>query len=302
MSLKDCLKQCVRHGFFKPWNPVLATQLRQEISALQPLTVDKAHSASTEEWIGNRLRLRELIMTNNPTHFLTWDVIGKTMFVGDSPYVATELTALRNANDWRTRWKPAIREDSAGAPKRFRGYLASSGNLIHHAYTLYYFERHLKRAIDGFQGIIEFGGGYGSFCRLVRKLGFRRQYIIFDLPEFSALQRYFLTSVGVPVDVSNNVRCVSDFDRLKANLAPGSDWLCVALWSLSETSLDFRRQFLDNVSAVTSWLIAYQGRFGEVDNVEFFADWTQRKSDFSWHSKEIPQLPGNYYLIGSRKQ
>ena len=47
--------------------------------------------------------------------------------------------------------------------------------------------------------IVEFGGGYGSMCRLLHKLGFSGQYFIYDLPEFVALQRYFLKSIGMPV-------------------------------------------------------------------------------------------------------
>ena len=45
--------------------------------------------------------------------------------------------------------------------------------------------------------IVEFGGGYGSMCRLVRKLGFKGRYVIFDLRPILALQKYYLGLHGV---------------------------------------------------------------------------------------------------------
>ncbi|HWN97236.1 MAG TPA: hypothetical protein VNT99_19550 [Methylomirabilota bacterium] len=248
------------------------------------------------------MRLRELIETEDPRRFIEWDVVSKTMFVGSAPYVAKELRALRSSRKWPTRWKQAVREDSAGLPERCRFHLTSSGNLIHHAYSLDSFERATGRSIEHFPRIIEFGGGYGSLCRLVHRLGFRGEYLIFDLPEFSALQRYFLSSVGVPVsddDQSRGVHCISDLETLKAMTTARLGWLFVGLWSISETPLDFRHSILGEGANIDSYLIAYQDRFGEVDNVEFFSKWACARTNIEWTSILIPHLPTNQYLIGT---
>jgi hypothetical protein len=45
--------------------------------------------------------------------------------------------------------------------------------------------------VRGFDFVIEFGGGYGSLCRLFFNQQFKGQYVLFDLPPFSALQHFF---------------------------------------------------------------------------------------------------------------
>src|SRR4029077_4227477 len=141
------------------------------------------------------------------------------------------------SRSWRRRWRPALREDSTGLPQRCRYDIRSSGNLIHHAYTLFKFEQSVGKTIDQFSSIFEFGGGYGGFCRLAHRLGFRGTYLIFDLPEFSALQKFFLESLRIPVNDGQKrpgVHCISDFADLESRLGVSTDWLLVGLWSLSE--------------------------------------------------------------------
>ena len=61
------------------------------------------------------------------------------------------------------------------------------------------FEETTGSKIDTLELIFEFGGGYGSMCRLAHNLGFNQAYIIFDLQPFSALQNYYLSSLDLPV-------------------------------------------------------------------------------------------------------
>ncbi len=58
--------------------------LRVRIRALPPLP-DSASNRSEGEWLANRQQLRQHILQSDPIRFLEWDVIGKTMFVGDAP-------------------------------------------------------------------------------------------------------------------------------------------------------------------------------------------------------------------------
>lgn len=39
------------------------------------------------------------------------------------------------------------------------------------------------------QEIVEFGGGYGSFFRLLKNLGYTNKYFIYDLPVMCASNR-----------------------------------------------------------------------------------------------------------------
>jgi hypothetical protein len=79
----------------------------------------------------------------------------------------------------------------------------SSGTLIHHAYHLHRFETVTGRFLLELQEIIEFGGGYGSMARLLARLGYRGRYHIHDLPEFAALQRFYLRMVQADTQASD---------------------------------------------------------------------------------------------------
>jgi hypothetical protein len=304
MPIKPIVKRLLKRRLGSPTQSELelTDKLRKQISDLPELKAQNK-SAAVDEWIGYRMQVRELIATTDPRCFIDWDVIRKTMFVGNAGYIAEELDCLRSSGAWRERWRKVLREDALGRPPRSRYYLKSSNNLIHHAYTIYRFEQATGRSIEQFPRIIEFGGGYGGFCRLVHRLGFRGEYLIFDLPEFSNLQHYFLTSLGLPVRMERNVggiSCISDLGVLREAMAANSDWLFVALWSLSETSLELRREFLKDPTIFASYLIAYQDQFLEIDNIKFFRELTGELDNVNWRLKEIPHLPGNQYLFGTR--
>jgi hypothetical protein len=156
--------------------------------------------------------------------------------------------------------------------------------------------------------IVEFGGGYGCLCRIICRFGFRGRYVICDLPEFSALQRYFLNAAGVGRGISRNpeeeagIVLISDpslFRPLPSQTSRHNAF--IALWSLSETDMDFRRKVVGAFGDFQYYLLAYQDRFGEVDNEQFFAEFTAAKGDYTWTLTRIPHIPGNSYLVGVRR-
>ena len=262
-------------------------------------------------WQVHLQRFRELLQTADPREFLRWDVVRRTMFGGSQSYVQPELDALRGLEDWETRWRPAIRESAVGRPKRYGAYPESSGNLIHHAYHLARFEAVTRRRVDALQRVFEFGGGYGSMCRLFRQLGFRGQYVMYDFPEFAALQEFFLRSLDIPVAAdlaatgsTGAALCLSDLPALRTVLA---DWrgrpdtLFLATWSISETPLETRNVILPLVSACACYLIAYQHEIPALNNREFFTRWAAEQADVAWQHTDIEHLPGSAYLIGARR-
>lgn len=281
-------------------------RLRESIKALVPLGTDNLSAAPA--WRNFAAQLRLNLLERNPDFFLRWNVIADTMFVFHAPYIATELRCLRARGDWATRWRPAIREDAVGAPTPYLCYPQSSGNMIHHAYHLSVFETSTKTAVTDYDVIIEFGGGYGSLCRLAHKLGFKGTYIIYDLPELSALQTFFLGSLGLRISDSvlgaitnNSIACCSDLaELLNASLGKleGMRVLFIATWSLSESPLETRESLKDLCSNCTAHLIAYQHAFRGIDNASFFDGWSHVLRTFEWHHHEISHLPGNSYLIG----
>ena len=274
------------------------------------------------QWQRNIDRLVELACAHDPRDFLTWDVVRDTMFVGDEPYVAEELSFLQSLGDWDSRWGPAIEESAARRPPRYSGHPTSSGNLIHHAYHLARFESASGYRVEDHEVIVEFGGGYGSTCRLIERLGFSGKYIIYDLPAFSALQRYYLSSIGLEVSPDSTpeehamvISCEHDLDQVRyligaAGAAGPADKaeasvrrLFIGEWSISETPPTIRDRFLPLTLGFDSHLIAYQSEFGGVDNTTYFATHADRSGEIEWSDSVIPHLSPveeHHYLFGWR--
>ena len=287
----------------------LVEELRGQFRAIRHADAGDA-PPSEAAWMNHARRLSELVLNDDPREFLRWDVIGDTMFVSHPEFVKKELAYLTGLPDWRGRWQEAIKESPAGHPLPYLSHPSSSGNLIHHAYHVAQFEEKMGRRAEEMDFILEFGGGYGSMCRLFHNLGFRGKYVIFDLPHFSALQRFYLKSLGLKVRpagasgaADEGVACVSDLESLEALLrdAGGRDSMFVATWSLSESPLWLRQSVLPLIERFSDFLIAYQHLYGEVNNLQFFSEWKAGMGEsVTWHERQIEHLPGSSYLFGRR--
>lgn len=288
----------------------LIRELRANCRQLSERQVNGASDAENT-WSKVANHFRYLVATEDPRNFLTWDHLG-TMFFESPQYVDPELAHLMRSPDWAARWSCAIKESEVGQPRSFPSYPQTSGNLIHHAYHLCRFEEMTGVSVDSFDLVIEFGGGYGSMCRLFHQLGFQGKYLIFDFAEFSYLQQFFLQSLDLPVHSPSALECqprgiatISDVEQLieltRSLRTRSPRALFVATWSLSETSVAFRREVLKIVEPFDGFLIAYQEKFGEVDNHGFFADWKNTKREVEWHHWPIEHLPGHFYLTGKKR-
>jgi hypothetical protein len=286
----------------------LAGELRARFRAL-PVLGTEGVSDSEAEWRRNMNELRAEVLRGDPRRFLTWPVIRRTMVVRRPRYLKVEYDHLRGLPDWADRWAPAVRENPAGRPFRYPRYPESSGNLLHHAYHVARFEAAVGEPVTHRETIVEFGGGYGSMGRLIRNLGFRGRYIIFDLPSFSALQRYYLQAIDLVVapddgsaTADNGNHCVSDPERLARMLTPTpAKALFIATWSLSETPPEVRQRITPLVRGFDAFLIAYQAAFGEMDNVAWFRTWREAIPGVAWQCLPIAHLPGRHdYLFGRR--
>lgn len=301
--LKRLIKQFL-NWIFDRHLPAASVQELEYLSELRStfrqLPVVNAENAEPSQaaWLGNMNRLRDHILNDDPRKFARWDVVSNTMVVGYENYIKSELSYLRRLPHWATRWRAALEEPSIGNLPRYPFYLASSANTVHHAYHLAQFEEKTRKRIEDMDCVFEFGGGYGNLCRLLYGLGFRGRYVLFDLPPFSALQRYYLKTAALPVD--SKIICLSDAEKLRTALAEfGGNKLFVATWSISETPLSIRNSILSAVSKFDYFLIAYQDQFQEVNNLHYFDSW-KRDIRVAWQNWPIEHLPASNYLIGSR--
>ncbi len=187
-------------------------------------------------------------------------------------------------------------------------YPTTSGTLIHHAYHFHRFESATGRSIVACTEIVEFGGGYGSMARLVTRLGFRGRYHIHDLPEFSALQRFYLRSVRAEVgegELADALFGITRSERREeASPSAGSqgDAVFLATWSLSETPLGLREEWRPALARFRYFLIGFQDRFEDIDNRTWFEDFAASRQDVEW--RFVPAVhrgEGRRYLFGVPK-
>lgn len=284
----------------------------EELALAAALRAELAQAPGADllpKWMQFREEMRRVFATGEPRNFLRFDIIQHTMCVTNSGAVVRELPALRLSPKW-PRFRRAVVESPAGNPIRFIYHPASSGNLLHHCYHVLRFEEATGADAAKLELVVEFGGGYGSMCRLFHRLGFRGRYFIYDFPEFSALQRYFLKSLGLPVrDPANGfaesgIYLLSDLDQLRCALAdrpvPAASAF-IATWSLSESPPELRERFLPLVADFGYHLIAFQDRFGEVDNRAWFDQFARSTAaQIDWTPKTLRHLPCNNYLFGHR--
>ena len=286
-------------------NPVERSRmykLRKEILSLPVITIDPASSAATKAWLANRIELRGQISWRDPRNFLQWDVVQRTMF---HKCKQIELEFLKKLPNWEDSARYLV-EDSIGNPKKFSFMPESSGNLIHHLYGISRFLGTHPVSVQNMSQVVEFGGGYGSIARLFYKMGFNGRYVIFDVPEFAALQEFFLSSLDISIPIfryptrERGIVILTEIEDFKKQCAFEQIDLFIATWSISESPLELREIVLKSVDGAKYWLFAYQKRFQDIDNIEYFRKYMS-SSQYDSNGFEIEHLPGQYYAFGSKK-
>lgn len=286
----------------------------QELEAQFTATLKSLTSAppadANENWRTNAAKLLLEATSGQIDHFTQWRSVRDSMFVGNEHYVGAELARLKSDRDWKSRWRPAICEDAYGAPEIVSKRDHASGNTIHHAHHILTFERETGTRLDDYDAVLEFGGGYGSLARVVRKLGFTGAYVIHDLPHYSALQRLFLSACGVSVDAGPEAQpgvvtlgnSLPQFEKLAS--LPWKRPLFVATWSLSETPLEIRNRVCELLPKFAGILMGYQAEFGGVDNHAWFGDLEMRlRASHIVRTPSIPRLDPKWgrYAIAHKK-
>lgn len=277
--------------------------LREAIMNLDDLKhVDD--SSSEGEWIRNRVELRKIIQDHDPTRFLEWDLIKFTMCIQfPARIIDTALRKLKKNKNFASYWKKALKETEVGMPLRHIKYPLSSGQTIYQAYHFSVFEKHAKIKVSDLGHIIEFGGGYGNGLRVASNLGFKGSYSIYDLPEFSLLQKFY-TSCWYPSSNDNQIsttnfgscdKFIIDTEKLIRN--KNSKSLFLATWSFTEAPADIRKKFDGIINEVDYILIGFLHTFKEVNN-KLYLEKLASSLGLNYSLIPICELDGkNYYFF-----
>lgn len=225
----------------------------------------------------------------DPDGFMGWPCVYHTMLVNHWS-MDFQLEQLRASPDW-PYWETAIYAPEVGHPPGFcpdyHPHTWHSKNLINQAYHILQWEQRTGRRIEQLEHIVEVGGGYGALALVCRRLGFRGRYIIYDLPEFSLLQEWFLSQVGVDAECRSGFMYRGEYDLL------------IAVYSLSETPHAYRVSAFDRLSA-DSYLLVYSGAWQDYDNLDWFTGWTAGQPGYDW--RHWPMVDENdrpdWYCVG----
>lgn len=261
-----------------------ADQFRHAMSQL-PEPVTTLEPPNWEYW---RWQLWQHVTSGrDPRDFLSWACIYHTMLQNHWPNsIALELEALRPEADY---WHRAITMPHFGNPPDYLPGTDFSMNQIHQCYHLKQWQDFTSWKVAGLNRIVEFGGGYGAMALACHRLGFRGEYIIYDLPEFALLQQYYLSQMGMPATWWEKPKVI-ECDLL------------IGIYSLSECPFGLRQHFLNTVGA-DSHLFLYSGQWEDYDNVSYFQN-PQRMGFLEewgkWQHTELTHLPfpNNWYSVG----
>lgn len=254
-----------------------------------------------------RSKLKKIISDKNRLkNFLREDEIHKIMFGLNRLTFFFELIKIRMDNNWKYIWSKIINEQKIGSPIPYFLYPKSSGNRIHDTFNL-------KMLIDlnekkkDFENIIEFGGGYGCLCNLIKKIYNINYYIIYDLPEVNLLQYYYLKKLNYNVYLNqiqlkrkNTIYLFSDIIKLKKFLKNSNfnNYMFLSNWGFSEVPTILRKKFNSIIIKSKITFIAFQKNFETVNNFNYFSKiLVNRKNKI----KIFSRLFENHYYILSNK-
>jgi glycosyltransferase involved in cell wall biosynthesis len=279
------------------------------LSEIRASSLDE--SIATNHWRQRCEELKKDAQTGSKFDFLRWPSLGD-FSVPELWIPPAWYNQLRSSSEWHRRWFYLTRESKVGNPQDYSNDFGSSPILIQHAYHLFRYERATHKALKDCDVIFEVGGGYGSFCRLLRNSGFSGLHVIYDLPHVSAIQRLYLSLSGFTEAPAREIgsrdrhgfSLISDseldavFERLESSrLRVGF----VATWSLSETSMSVRKKFFPRFHGIlASYLISYQFKWEGIDNINYFDDFADHRVDLDWRNEEIGEMIDinpSYYLF-----
>ena len=258
-------------------------------------------------FINFRIKLKEIISNKyRLKNFLREDEIHKVMFGLNRLTFLFELIKIRMDKNWKNIWSKIINEQKIGSPIPYFLYPKSSGNRIHDTFNF-------KMLIDlngkkkNFSNVIEFGGGYGSLCNLIKKIYKLDNYLIYDLPEVNALQYYYLKRLNYNVYINqikskkkNAIYLFSNVVKLNKFIENSklNNYMFISNWGFSEVPISLRKKFYLIINKSKFTYLAFQENFEKINNLNLFLKvLVNRKNSI----KKFNRLFENHYYLLSKK-
>ncbi len=209
-------------------------------------------------WDGFTDKIKNYLQTKDISTFIYWDILIYTMISGVDDI---EVNYLSNSKNWDF-WVKNLKEDVL-KPNSHHIYNFSSSNNLHHAYSLQVMMDKLNCSITDYNFVTEFGGGYGNMARLFKKCNNNVRYNIYDIPELTQIQKYYLKQNNI-----NDIIYLNNDDVIDKVLDKS---LFIGLWSITETPIENRDYYIEKLKMMdhNTIFIAMGDMFYNENNMEW---------------------------------
>jgi hypothetical protein len=229
--------------------------------------------------------------------FYNWPVLQQTMVAGVDEVEFNHL----NQSPWWPIWSETLHE-TALQPNSYNRFPSSSTNNMHHAYSLDVMMQQLNTPLNEFGIVIEFGAGYGNTCRLFKKWGHDKTYIIYDIPELISIQKHYFGANNITdVNYLSGLDGIA-FQQFEVN---SKNSLFLGLWSISETPRHERKALLEQLGfySCDNIFLAMGGTFYNENNLEWLNEEViPRLEQEGYTHKLIPIAHGSdmWYFVAQK--
>ena len=254
-----------------------------------------------------KIKIRKIIFDESKLkNFLSEDEIHKIMCGLNRLIFYKELRILQKDKNWKKYWSKLVKEENVGNPIPFFIYPKSSGNRIHETFNIMKLAKfnNFNKNVDL---IFEFGGGYGGFCNLYKKLFNVKKYIIYDLLEVCYIQLYYLKMLGYNVKINstklsgNNCIYLFSDTKLLNNFLKNCNFeksIFISNWGFSETPVFLRKKFEKFILKSKEIYFAFQQKYGEVDNYKYFNSLLKKRNI---NINRYSRINENHFYLFSKK-
>jgi hypothetical protein len=238
-------------------------------------------------WLDWKLEIKEA-WNNSPEEFLQNRKIKHTMHPNNRAWARMFYDKIQSKD-----LLESVKDPDFGKPNRtYKEYSLTT------LQQMFYFER-LEEYFDynKIECIVDVGAGYGNFYRLVKQLGYNKEYRMIDFPELLELQEHYINNT---IDQQN----LNYLELTESNITPPSNSLLYATFSISEMN-KADRSILEKVyNKYTYIFITYNRNFNSISNTDYFSNLKEQLNDkFEIKILDCPVVTnlGHQYFIGVKR-
>lgn len=282
--------------------------LIDELKNMQPIAEDDVHPI----WSKVIEKVKRGLVGDNIEPLLLNQEMQSYFFVNSQgDLMRNQIYLIDKFLDDETIVRALTDESEVAFPKVSYKSVLTTHNSIHHLYHLTRYIR--KQGIEKVKtadSIVEWGGGYGNFCKVFLKAfdeAENKTYTIIDLPEMCVLQADYLRRTLGSTRVNLLTRDNQNIQRGKVNIVSVSDYklldikadFFVSTWALSESPLKHHKNVIDCSFFGASKILFGFHQCG--DHIPFFSESTSIGHALKRHGCKIENVKVisgiNYYAF-----